>query len=1385
MSRCRSDAGPSSTFMLHHRDKAPVTDEDWNRELACYARDREKRRSNSSASSSQRNAGTTSDSKWVPTVPPPQGPFVRPLVHHGDSDDSIEHGGVADHSGSISCPMSEVETATMDIHPPFKGLTSSGNAYDRPQPSIEPEPIAFDTAKTAPDAWENGGEETDDTRSAEAERRRMRGFYEKHGWLPAPIPNKASRLRRRRAIRRLGLVGEEEDGRKAVLSKYADMAQLIFNVPRSVVSVIHDEREYAYPSNPDDPPVHRPTQETACSHVIGIGELECWVIADWSKDWRTKNNPTCQKGDFKFFAAAPLRYLGKDGSVADFGTLNIYDTVPHASFDDREKELLLKLANMLVYQLATLQSEYMAKRSGAMYEASITFLRRSLLPEQSDSQSRPETRREGSRPSLSPRVVSKHPHSSGPENADLDTTNLSQERALPGSGAEEADAEVASKAGPRDSRDARRKAIMSDRALFEDAAETLRRLLKADAVVVLNMEDYQLFIRKNSTSVLEQKKGKERIQTKEKIIRDYMEGLPWPSDIEPVVTYVGDNRGAEILGQASQGRSTKFRFDASNVPDTLGEFLKMYLEKRHYWWDREDPDDELSVKIMDLMPEESQTALGTTFLGADGKVRFAMFATWNEPPSSLVDSSMVALPFVWILGGCLMAALAMKKMRALEQSQISYSNLQAHELRTPLHQILAITSWLRSSMTDLAEAPRHDALTTNEQIRDLLPFLDAIDTSGKTLHGIVDNILSFLDLKSKESAQSTGGANLTNAPYRSKNSLEVMFEELVRDAIQEDQQTRRANGQPICHIETIFEIIPPLLGEQVAEDAGGALRRALAKVLANAYKFIDKDGCVEIYVDDVPDLLPPEGCEDISLTRLVSIIIKDNGRGMDRAFVHEKLGEPWAKEDRHATGSGLSVHLAYRIIDLMGGCMEITSAPGAGTTVQIDVPLPVRSVPFPEGPDSASNSRKSSASSIRQLSLHHGEMEIKRDIALVGFSGSLPYDTLGSALERQYRKLGCEIVPVSEAELVIANGPVESETERGSSIMEEASTDDIVFLVCEGHSANPEVLEAAERHSKKIRRFMKPSTPSVLRETLFPNHSQRLKDRFRSETDADTDARSINTPNLISPNGDDMGRPGPQGYKPMISPTSVFSAASSSASAQSPGFNWKPRNMGVEEAVAALSLGEYFPPVSPKSTYTPQQASTASEVAAEDDDTPIHQHPTSTVNQQIREREMPSTDIASNSSCADSPDQAETNATSPGASERVKVLVVEDNRINRTILVKILTSNTSIDILQAEDGEVAVTHFQKLSGPVVVLLDINMPKKDGYQACTEMREIEKACSDRRKAEIIAVTALGSEEEKRRGLVECNFDEWYTKPCGKKTILKIVDEACQRLQAARC
>ncbi|WWD18560.1 hypothetical protein CI109_103013 [Kwoniella shandongensis] len=1284
--------------LIPRHEIAPVTDSEWNEALEIYGRDRDEAVASSSRTPSPHRRQSLSS---------------RPLVHHGDSDDSITS-TTRRKSTTLSPSIASPDPMNAALDPSFNGNDDVDTPTGLGQ-NTRPPLLAFDTAVTIKAPLTTGqyhDDYEDDVRSGFSERLRMREFFEREGWLPGPEPCVETRKKRRRVVRRLGLIGEEEDGRKAVLAKYAEMAKLVFDATSGAVSILHDDVECAYTDDPDVSPHIRSAAESGASHVVAQTETRCLVIADQSKDWRCRNNPLRKSKPYK--------------------------------------SVLLKLANMLVYQLATLQSEIAAKRSSAMYEASITFLRRSVMPDHAQSDERPSHEDQNRAEALT------HPFTGS-------------------RGEAEESAQLATKSGPRGSKEAKAKAIRMDQDLFEDAANTLRKMLKADSVAIISMEDYQLFIRRNSNGPLDGKHGKEKLDTKERIINDYLKGKPWPEHVEAVINYVPrvNGMGIPVLGRSS-AHDTQFAFNELGAEATLSEFLKSYLTSRQFWWDREQSSDPLSKRIMGLMPAECETALGTPFMGYDGKVRFAAFATWNRPPSSFMDSSTTGLSFVGILGGCVMAALAIRKMRGLDQSQISYSNLQAHELRTPLHQILAITQLLRSSMNDLAEEPS-EAVTNNttSQVKDLLPFLDAIDTSGKTLHGIVDNILNFLDLRGKEDSLTLGGTGMVSSANGSQSSLEMMFEDIIKEAIEEDGRSRRANGQPDCHVETVFEIIPPLLGEEVA----------LSKILANAYKFLDDEGCVEITVDDVPDLLPPEGCEDIALTKIVSIVIRDNGKGMDRSFVHDKLGEPWAKEDRYATGS-LSVHLAYRIIDLMGGCMEIKSAPGMGTTVQVDVPLPIRAVPFPESPEVGKTEDKDTAQ-LRELANIGDTMNVHRKVALVGFSneikGPIGLVKLGHCLERQYKKLGCDITSVEEAELIIANGHLEQKEREGSELLQNATTDDFVFLVAEEHEAHDAVVHMAKRLNKQVRRFRKPTTPSILRESLFRDHSKRLRNKFGQE--GKYHENSFNTPDPIDRHGEvkerrqsqqdrqerERGGDG-EDSSPQHESGQNFSRYSLSRSAESSNA-WQTDSVPLEDAVASLSLGDYFNS-RPRSKIDIAAASPGgiSSVGS-----------TSIIGGDLASSSG-SLAHASNVDLPSSVDLAPENAEQKEEEvvavqqEIVKVLVVEDNMINRKILVKLLTSKLPIRIIEAEDGQVAVDLFEDLSGPVVVLLDINMPRKDGYQSAIEMRAIEKADSTRQRAKIIAVTALASDAEKRKGLVECSMDDWLTKPCGKAMITKVVEEA---------
>ena len=101
----------------------------------------------------------------------------------------------------------------------------------------------------------------------------------------------------------------------------------------------------------------------------------------------------------------------------------------------------------------------------------------------------------------------------------------------------------------------------------------------------------------------------------------------------------------------------------------------------------------------------------------------------------------------------------------------------------------------------------------------------------------------------------------------------------------------------------------------------------------------------------------------------------------------------------------------------------------------------------------------------------------------------------------------------------------------------------------------------------------------------------------------------------------------------------------------------------------------------------------------------------------------------------------------------MRILVVDDD-LNICELLKLYLENDGYTVFTANDGEAAVEQFRNKT-PDLVLLDIMLPKMDGWQVC---REIRKTSS----APIIMLTAKGETFYKILGL-ELGADDYVTKP----------------------
>ena len=107
------------------------------------------------------------------------------------------------------------------------------------------------------------------------------------------------------------------------------------------------------------------------------------------------------------------------------------------------------------------------------------------------------------------------------------------------------------------------------------------------------------------------------------------------------------------------------------------------------------------------------------------------------------------------------------------------------------------------------------------------------------------------------------------------------------------------------------------------------------------------------------------------------------------------------------------------------------------------------------------------------------------------------------------------------------------------------------------------------------------------------------------------------------------------------------------------------------------------------------------------------------------------------------------------AAERI-ILLVEDNEVNRDMLVRRL-QRAGHKVATAGDGEAALTAMRE-QHPAVVLMDMNLPVKDGWTACREAQQEPSIAG----IPIIALTAHAMEEDKHRAL-EAGCSDYATKP----------------------
>ncbi len=120
--------------------------------------------------------------------------------------------------------------------------------------------------------------------------------------------------------------------------------------------------------------------------------------------------------------------------------------------------------------------------------------------------------------------------------------------------------------------------------------------------------------------------------------------------------------------------------------------------------------------------------------------------------------------------------------------------------------------------------------------------------------------------------------------------------------------------------------------------------------------------------------------------------------------------------------------------------------------------------------------------------------------------------------------------------------------------------------------------------------------------------------------------------------------------------------------------------------------------------------------------------------------------------------------------ERLKILVVDDESRMRKLVGDFLTKN-GYEVLEAGDGQEALDIFYRQKDLALVVLDVMMPKVDGWQVCREIRAGSKV-------PVIMLTARGDERDELQGF-ELGVDEYVTKPFSPRILVARIEAILRR------
>ena len=239
-------------------------------------------------------------------------------------------------------------------------------------------------------------------------------------------------------------------------------------------------------------------------------------------------------------------------------------------------------------------------------------------------------------------------------------------------------------------------------------------------------------------------------------------------------------------------------------------------------------------------------------------------------------------------------ALEEAKRAAIEANRAKSTFLfnMSHDIRTPMNAIIGFTGLLEKHQDEPGR--RND-------------YLNKLKEASALLLGLINNVLEMSRIEK-------GHLDLDIQAW----GVEQMYDSFCSVFL--DMMVQK--GITFCHsmdVEHEFLFCDPI-----------KVRDVIMNLISNAYKYTPRGGKVELYIHQYP-------CEEEGYV-MMETIVKDNGQGISAEFLphlFEEFTREHSTTDIKVEGTGLGMPIVKNLLDLMGGTIEVESAPGKGTTFKV------------------------------------------------------------------------------------------------------------------------------------------------------------------------------------------------------------------------------------------------------------------------------------------------------------------------------------------------------------------------------------------------------------------------------------------------------------------